>query len=137
MDKHAGKRVRILGWMVSEKLTQTKKGEPMEFATVEDRSAIYEAMFFPDVYRRVWHLVKPNQLFLVDGIVEHDFGVPMLNVKQLTRIRAFSQSRILSEQPDINRHDDVGNRANDEHPYHSNPSPGTKSSRSAPHQLVG
>jgi error-prone DNA polymerase len=86
MPKYIGRRVRLLGWPVTEKLTQTKKGEPMEFVTFEDRSAIYEATFFSDAYRRLWHKLAPNHPFLIDGLVEEDFGAVTLNVKQLNRL---------------------------------------------------
>ena len=85
MQEHIGKRVRILGWLINEKLTQTKKGDPVEFVTFEDTSAVYEATFFSDSYR-LWHLLAPNHLFLVEGIVEGDFGAVTLNVKQLERL---------------------------------------------------
>jgi error-prone DNA polymerase len=86
MHRYIGKRVKVLGWLITEKLTQTKKGEPMEFVTFEDTSAIYEATFFTDAYRRLWHMLAPNHPFLIDGIVEEDFGAVTLNVKELNRL---------------------------------------------------
>jgi error-prone DNA polymerase len=86
MHSYIGKSVKVLGWLITEKLTQTKKGEPMEFVTFEDTSAIYEATFFSDAYRRLWHLLTPNQLFQIEGVVEEDFGAVTLNVKQLNRL---------------------------------------------------
>jgi error-prone DNA polymerase len=86
MHKHIGKRVKILGWLIGEKLTQTRKGDPMEFVTFEDTSAIYEATFFPDSYRNLWHLLTPNHLFLIEGVVEEEFGAVTLNVKGLKRL---------------------------------------------------
>ena len=58
----------------------------MEFVTFEDTSAIYEATFFSQAYRRLWHLLAPNQLFLIEGVVDRDFGAVTLNVSQLKRL---------------------------------------------------
>jgi DNA polymerase III alpha subunit len=86
MQHYFGRRIKVLGWLITEKITQTRKGDPMEFVTFEDKLAIYEATFFPDVYRSAWHLLTPNSLFLLEGIVEEDFGVPTLNVNRLKRV---------------------------------------------------
>lgn len=86
MHNYTGRRVKLLGWLITEKMTQTKKGDPMEFVTFEDKSAIYEATLFPDAYRSVWHRLTPNCLFLLEGIVQDDFGVTTLNVKRLKRL---------------------------------------------------
>ncbi|NUN49012.1 MAG: DNA polymerase III subunit alpha [Candidatus Brocadiae bacterium] len=78
---HAGRRIRTVGWWVTGKVVETKAGEPMEFVSFEDTSAIYETTFFPDAYaafcRRLTH-VKP---FVLTGTVELDFGVPALTVE--------------------------------------------------------
>jgi error-prone DNA polymerase len=86
LKTHVGKPVRILGWLIMEKLTQTKKGDPMEFVTFEDRSGIYEATFFPDTYMRLWHRLMPNRPFVIEGVVEEDFGALTLNVKNLEHL---------------------------------------------------
>jgi error-prone DNA polymerase len=86
LPRYTGRRVSVLGWLVTEKLTQTKKGDAMEFVTFEDTSGIYEATFFPATYRRLWHKLTPNRPFIVTGIVEQDFGAMTLNVKDLAHL---------------------------------------------------
>jgi error-prone DNA polymerase len=86
LTRHVGRRVRVLGWPITEKLTQTKRADAMAFVTFEDSSAIYEATFFPDSYRRLWHRLTPNRPFVVTGIVEKEFGAITLNVKELARL---------------------------------------------------
>jgi error-prone DNA polymerase len=92
MKSHVGKHVRLLGWVITEKLTQTRNGEPMEFVTLEDTSGIYEAIFFPDIYRKFWRLLAPNRPFVVEGVVDDDFGALTVNVKQLSRLDMGSKS---------------------------------------------
>ena len=58
-------------------------GEPMEFATFEDQTGLYDATFFPGTYRQYCHLLSPNQPFLVTGIVQEHFATVTLTVNQL------------------------------------------------------
>ena len=86
LDRHAGRRVRVLGWYVTSKLIETRKHEPMEFLGFEDTTAIYDVTLFPDVYRRVCHLLTGTRPFLITGIVEREFGVCTLTAEDLERL---------------------------------------------------
>src|SRR6266850_687039 len=86
LDRHAGSRVRILGWHVNSKLVQTRDKEPMEFIAFEDTTAIYDATLFPDAYRRFCHLLTSTRPFLLTGLVEEDFGVCSLTVEKVERL---------------------------------------------------
>jgi error-prone DNA polymerase len=55
----------------------------MEFITLEDHSALYDATLFPDVYRRCCHLLSSNRAYVVQGLVEEVFGVATLTVIDL------------------------------------------------------
>src|SRR5438105_11947632 len=59
----------------SEKFAETKDGLPMEFATFEDETALYDATIFPEVYRRCCHLLSPDRPYVLRGIVEASFGI--------------------------------------------------------------
>jgi len=83
LAQHVGKEVRLLGWMVTEKIVSTKKGEPMEFVTFEDQTSLYDATFFPDTYRRYCHLLASNHAYVVTGVVEEQFATVTLTVKTL------------------------------------------------------
>jgi error-prone DNA polymerase len=86
MGLHAGQSIAMVGWLVSAKMTQTKKGEPMEFITFEDLSAIYETTFFPDTYRRFYQLLAAGRSYLLRGRVEEEFGTVTLNVHHIERL---------------------------------------------------
>jgi len=83
LPRHVGTTVRLLGWMVTEKIVSTKRGEPMEFVTFEDRTGLYDATFFPDTYRRYCHLLASAQAYLITGMVEEHFAAVTLTVKTL------------------------------------------------------
>ncbi|HJT20100.1 MAG TPA: DNA polymerase III subunit alpha [Nitrospira sp.] len=80
---HVGREVTVIGWLITEKIISTKKGEPMEFITLEDQTGLYDAAVFPNTYRRCCHLLATNQAYVVTGLVEEQFSVVTLTVKDL------------------------------------------------------
>jgi len=96
LAQHIGQEVTLLGWMVTEKVVSTKKGEPMEFVTFEDQTSLYDATFFPDTYRRYCHLLSSNQAYLVTGRVEAQFATVTVTV---TRLRLLSAPAVEDSLP--------------------------------------
>jgi len=82
MHRHAGRRVTMIGWLVTSKLVHTKQGEPMEFVSFEDTTALYETVFFPDAYRRFCHILSYVKPYLLRGKVECEAGTYTLTVEQ-------------------------------------------------------
>lgn len=80
---HVGEEITVIGWLVTEKIISTKKRGPMEFATFEDQTGLYDATLFPDVYRQYCHLLAPNHAYVVTGRVEEQFSTDTLTVKEL------------------------------------------------------
>lgn len=83
MAQHVGRRVTMLGWFITDKIVQTKHGEPMDFVSFEDTTGLYEATFFPQAYRRFAYLLAENRGYLLRGVVEEDFGTVMLRVEHV------------------------------------------------------
>jgi len=75
-----GRRIRTVGWFVTAKTVQTKRGEPMEFLSFEDTTALYETTFFPRAYARFCHMIARDRPYVLEGRVEEDFGAVSLNV---------------------------------------------------------
>src|SRR4029453_3727792 len=72
--------------LITEKMAQTRHGDPMEFITLEDTTALYDATLFPAVYRRTCQLLTPEEPYLLRGRVEEEFGVATLTVDDLRRL---------------------------------------------------
>jgi len=83
MHRFIGHRIIMVGWLITEKSVETKGGLAMEFITLEDHTALYDATLFPDVYRRCSHLLSSNRAYIVRGLVEESFGVVTLTVLDL------------------------------------------------------
>jgi len=83
LRQHIGGEVTLIGWLITEKIVSTKKGEPMEFMTLEDQTGLYDATLFPNTYRQYCHLLATNQAYVVTGLVEEHFSTITVTVKTL------------------------------------------------------
>jgi DNA-directed DNA polymerase III PolC len=85
LARRTGQRVELLGWRVTVKGTRTMdRGEEMIFATFSDRFGRYEAIFFPDTYRRTARtLFRAKGPFLITGRVESDLGAVKLSAEKV------------------------------------------------------
>jgi error-prone DNA polymerase len=82
LGRHAGRRITTVGWLVTGKLVETKKGEPMEFLSFEDTTDIYETTFFPRAYARFCRILTTTRPFVLRGKVEEDFSALTLTVEE-------------------------------------------------------
>lgn len=83
LAQHVGATVTVIGWLVTEKVISTRKGEPMEFITLEDQTGLYDATVFPNVYRRYCHLLATNHAYVITGQVEQQFSAITLTVQEI------------------------------------------------------
>jgi len=83
LRKYVGKEVPVIGWLITGKVVHTKNDEPMEFISFEDTTAIYETVFFPEVYRKFCRMLSNARPYLLRGLVEEDFGAISLTVRHI------------------------------------------------------
>ena len=81
LDRYVGKRITIVGWLVTGKTVRTKEGDQMKFISFEDTTGIYETVFFPKVYNRHCHMLNASRPYVMRGRVEEDFGSINVNVQ--------------------------------------------------------
>lgn len=70
LGEHVGRRVRVRGLMVADRMNATAGGELMKFVTLADRTGFVEVILFPDAYRRFGHLTVAHPVLAVGGVVE-------------------------------------------------------------------
>ncbi len=86
LPARVGRRVRLVGWLVTSKRTRTRRGQWMRFLTLEDETAIYDVTLFPALYRRVGHVVAGRGPYLVSGRVEPDGSGMTVTAESLERL---------------------------------------------------
>ncbi len=70
LNAHRGRRMTLLGWLVTYRHVGTKDYRNMMFVTLEDQRGLYEAVLFPEAYERYGGLVFETRLLRVTGRVE-------------------------------------------------------------------
>jgi error-prone DNA polymerase len=88
LHRHAGRRVTTIGWLITGKLVETAKGEPMEFLSFEDTTDIYETTFFPRAYERFCRILTTTKPFVLAGKVEEDYSAITLTVEEARWLEA-------------------------------------------------
>jgi DNA-directed DNA polymerase III PolC len=85
LPRCVGRDVKVVGWKVTAKATRTADGgEQMIFVTFSDQWGRFEAVLFPEVYRRTAReLVRGPGPFVIRGRVESELGVESLIVRDL------------------------------------------------------
>lgn len=86
IDALAGRSAALFGWCVTSKTVSTKFGDSMEFITFEDETGIFETVLFPDVYKRFAAIVSWQTGFLLRGKVTEEFGVAVMEVRDVQRL---------------------------------------------------
>ncbi|MFH1134873.1 MAG: DNA polymerase III subunit alpha [Pseudomonadota bacterium] len=87
LDRWAGRRVRLAGWLICGKQIKTSKGDPMQFLTFEDETGTFETTFFPGAYHRFCRILDWNRPYILAGLVDEDFGAVSLTVDQIRPVR--------------------------------------------------
>jgi len=83
---HVGHEITLIGWPVTQKEVMTSDGHLMDFVSLEDETALYETVFFPETYARYRHLLFDQQALLVRGTVTDDQGALSVEVRHVTKL---------------------------------------------------
>ncbi|TXT46407.1 MAG: error-prone DNA polymerase [Spirochaetes bacterium] len=85
LERWAGRRVRLLAWPITAKPVLTASEEPMEFVSFEDETAIFEAVLFPEAYKKFRHLLFEEGPLWVEGLAEKDRGALTLAIESIKK----------------------------------------------------
>ncbi len=70
LERNVGRRVTVLGWLVTMRRAVTKDRRTMKFVTLEDRAGTIEVSLFPESYRRFGGVIRGYGPYFVRGRVE-------------------------------------------------------------------
>jgi DNA-directed DNA polymerase III PolC len=82
IERRRGRRVTLLGWVITFRRVGTKNYRNMMFVTLEDQRGVFEAVLFPEAYERCGGLVFETRTLRVTGRVEADGNI---NCEKLER----------------------------------------------------
>lgn len=77
-------KVRVAGMITRVRPHQTKTGKVMGFVTLEDIQGNIELVIFPRTWEKVWEIIEPDRIILVDGRLDAQSGEPKVLVDSIT-----------------------------------------------------
>ena len=83
LKRFIGRDVSTIGLFMAGKTVHTSRGDLMKFVSFEDRTGLYETVFFPDVYNRFCHMLEPMKAYILKGKVEEDLGALAMTVSRI------------------------------------------------------
>lgn len=70
LERHPGRRVTCLGWLLTYRHVTTKNYRHMMFLTLEDQRGTFEVVLFPEAYERYGQEVFRSRILRVAGRIE-------------------------------------------------------------------
>jgi len=95
IGEYAGRNVKMAGWPVTQKDVWTKDGLSMCFLSLEDETALYETVVFPQVYERYSKLLFEQRPLLVFGLVVNDEGAVSLEINRIEALGAGENTNLI------------------------------------------
>ena len=84
LAEYDGRTVAMIGIVIAERRLSLRNGEGcMKFLTLEDVWGVFEAVLFPECYRRYGHLPTPGRALLCNGTVQCEHNASTLVVKSV------------------------------------------------------
>lgn len=74
MQKYNGKKIKMIGWYMASKRVVTSKGGIMKFLSLEDKTETFEAVIFPETYKKYTELTISMGPYLIEGKVDAESG---------------------------------------------------------------
>ena len=86
IGNYLNRYVQLIGWPVTQKDVWTKDGLTMSFLSLEDETAMYETVVFPDVYDRYNKLLFDQQPLIISGWVKDDQGAVIIEISKIEEL---------------------------------------------------
>jgi DNA polymerase-3 subunit alpha/error-prone DNA polymerase len=84
ISRYVGRQITLVGWPVTQKEVLTSGGLVMDFVSLEDETALYETVLFPETYARCSRLLFEARPLVVRGLVCDDQGAVSVEVRSLS-----------------------------------------------------
>ncbi|GEM_PF-3198660 len=95
LPKYVGRVVTVVGIVASYSSPTTKHGERMKFLTLDDSTALYNATFWPKIYKRFGSILYNVGPFIIKGLVTREFETSPATVEAMCAARLDSLKKII------------------------------------------
>jgi hypothetical protein len=87
LTENTGKKVRMVGDLVTTKYVRTVKKDIMQFGCfIDHKGEFFDTVHFPNTLKKI-PLHRPG-VYLIEGMVSEEFGFPSVEVHRMARLPA-------------------------------------------------
>ena len=86
VHRHVGRRIKLFGKEVTERMHRVERGEPMMFLTLEDKTESVDVILWPEVFERYADVVAGPGPFEVWGRVTEDWDTYTLEADTIRAV---------------------------------------------------
>ena len=79
----AGRFIRLAGVIAASRRVRTRNGKLMRFLTLDDEHGVFEAVLFPETYKRTRFALDSPGPYLVDGRVDDQYGALAVRAERI------------------------------------------------------
>ncbi|MEK7643194.1 MAG: DNA polymerase III subunit alpha, partial [Patescibacteria group bacterium] len=87
-DKGSARKAKLCGMITEAKRILTKRGEPMMFLKLQDKSDEIEGVAFPSTLQLYGHLLQPEACVYVEGKINERNGIPSIVCDKIEALTA-------------------------------------------------
>jgi DNA-directed DNA polymerase III PolC len=81
-----GKRIKVFGWMITNRIHVTGSDKHMMFITLEDATECVDVILWPDIYNRYCDVIAGPGPFEVWGRVSEDWGAYTVEAQRIVSV---------------------------------------------------
>lgn len=95
-ERRIGQSVQVAGILAARRTVPTKKGELMQFLTLEDETGMLECTLFPKVFGEHHAEIRGLGPFVAEGVIEDQYGAATLTVNTIRRVSVPQSHSVVS-----------------------------------------
>ncbi len=97
LKNYEGKKITILGKLVTSKNTRTSKGDYMSFSTFLDREGVcFDSVQFPNIKAK--YAMNGIGIYFIKGVVTEDLGYYAITTEEIVKVPLLPDPRFSEEQ---------------------------------------
>ena len=86
LHEYKGRRIKVFGWMITNRIHVIDAQRPMMFVTIEDRTECIDVILWPDVYERYADVLADVGPFEIWGKVSEDWGAYTVEAERIAAV---------------------------------------------------
>jgi DNA polymerase III alpha subunit len=86
VPQYNGRRIKVFGWMITNRIHVIDAQRPMMFMTIEDKTECVDIILWPDIYERYADVLADVGPFEIWGKVSEDWGAYTVEAQRIATV---------------------------------------------------